>query len=269
MTHFKFMNDIDKNINIAGNKNLFYAAGQGHDLLFFIRLKDLSKYADRESLAKKLARNNFSKLVSHWQEEILKSNDKDLEIMLYGYIAHHVLDSYIHPFVDQVCGVFKKDDKNTWKYNGKHALFESIFDYYLWNPYKHKIAKSSVTNVTKKSLNKIFYDIYKIDNIGNIMGEGLQNMTGFIRLYRLDYLGIKRFGYKILDKISKENSQKYTFLAFKYPKKDIEEVVNRYGHDFNKLYQEALAQSIKIIKEIKKSLDNKKIVDIKYDKPAI
>ena len=44
MTHFKFMADLDKKLDYKGNKKLFYVAGQGHDLLFFVKLKDLKPF---------------------------------------------------------------------------------------------------------------------------------------------------------------------------------------------------------------------------------
>ena len=38
-THFKFMKDLEKKISFNKDKDLFLVAGQGHDLLFFIKLK--------------------------------------------------------------------------------------------------------------------------------------------------------------------------------------------------------------------------------------
>ena len=103
MTHFKFMNDLSKKINFKGNMNLFLMAGQGHDLLFFVRLKDFFNYSKRKEVAKIIAESRFKNLVLEWQKEILKNNDENLKILLYGYIAHHILDSYIHPWINNNC----------------------------------------------------------------------------------------------------------------------------------------------------------------------
>ena len=86
-----------------------------------------------------------SALVIKWQEEIIDTNDEDLEILLYGYIAHHVLDSYIHPWLNNKCNCyFDKLDKNTWENNGRHETLESMLDYLVLNPYEFKMPKIKI-----------------------------------------------------------------------------------------------------------------------------
>ena len=42
-SHFKFMEDLSVNLGFDKPKELFLIAGQGHDLLFFIKLRELNK----------------------------------------------------------------------------------------------------------------------------------------------------------------------------------------------------------------------------------
>lgn len=269
LSHIKFMQDLDKRINVE-NKSLFLISGQGHDLLFFVKLRDLKKFEYRSEIAKVIARNKFNTLVKLWQEEVIKKKNEELEILLYGYIAHHVLDSYIHPWINNDCGFyFDKKNRNTWSSNGKHEMLESILDVLVVNPYKIDIPKVILSKDTINSLNILFKQIYDLDNVGFLMFEGIKNVKGFINLYRKDRLKIKRLGYKIIDLFSKKNWTKYTFLSYNYSNKEKNSVREKYLDKFNELYNEALLESCEMIKEIRKNIANKKIANIAFDKSAI
>ncbi len=269
-THFKFMNELDNKLNFKGDKALFLVAGQGHDLLFFIKLKDFSKFRMRSDIAKKIAKEKFAILVKCWQEEIIRTANAELECLLYGYVAHHVLDAYIHPWINNTCDCyFDKEDEKTWLNNGKHEKLESIIDVLIANPYKQRIPYIKLQEKTINSLNSIFDEVYNIANVGDLYSDGLKAINGFIKVYRNDKLGIKRLGYKFIDLMSKENGQKFEFLSLNYSKKDKVLVKKIYMNEFNKLYDEALKMSEKLILEIENNLEHKKIADIAFDKPAI
>ena len=268
-THFKFMKDLEKKISFNKDKDLFLVAGQGHDLLFFIKLRELKCFGKRNEIVRTIASCNFRDLVIKWQEEIIDTNDEDLEILLYGYIAHHVLDSYIHPWLNNKCNCyFDKLDKNTWENNGRHETLESMLDYLVLNPYEFKMPKIKLKKRTKDSLNNLFKDIYELEDVGSMMLQGVNNMQGFISLYRLDRLGIKKLGYMIIDFLTAKNARKFTFLSFHYSKTMQKEVQDKYLRDFNKLYSAALSEASILILEIMASLENKKVLMITYDKSA-
>ena len=105
LSHFKLMQDLEKKLDID-NKDLFLMAGQGHDLLFFVRLRDLNKFGMRSDIAKDIASQKFKVLIECWQEEVINTNNKELETMLYGYIAHHIMDYYIHPWINKDLGYY-------------------------------------------------------------------------------------------------------------------------------------------------------------------
>ena len=159
-------------------------------------------------------------------------------------------------------------DKNTWKNNGKHETLESMLDYLVLNPYEFKMPKIKLKKRTKDSLNNLFKDIYELEDVGSMMLQGVNNMQGFISLYRLDRLGIKKLGYKIIDFLTAKNARKFTFLSFHYSKTMQKEVQDKYLRDFNKLYSAALSEASILILEIMASLENKKVLMITYDKSA-
>ena len=269
LTHFKLMQDLDKKLDID-NKDLFLIAGQGHDLLFFVRLKDLKQFSKRSNIVSVVASKKFKILIECWQEEVINTNNKELEIMLYGYVAHHIMDYYIHSWINKELGCFfDKKDKLTWKNNGKHEIFESIIDVLVFDYKKFKIPKLSMRNETVKSLDKLFKKIYGIDGFGKLINDGISNVKCFINIYRKDKFKIKRLGYKLIDKFSSKNHTKYVFLSFNYSKKEKENVRNNYLDKFNQLYNLALRDSENMIGDIKKSLQNKKVQIITFDKSAL
>ena len=190
--------------------------------------------------------------------------------MLYGYVAHHIMDYYIHSWINKDLEYFfDKKDKLTWKNNGKHEIFESIIDVLVFDYKKFKIPKLSLENETVKSLDKLFKKIYGIDNVGSLINDGISNVRGFINTYRKDKFKIKRLGYKLIDKLSSKNHTKYVFLSFNYSKKEKKNVRNNYLNKFNQLYNLALRDSENMIGDIKKSLQNKKVQIITFDKSAL
>lgn len=256
-SHFKFMDDLSKKLDFISQKNIFLIAGQGHDLLFFVKLRDFKDFSKQSAIAKTIAKENFAKLIRYWQEEIIETNNEELEYLLYGYIAHHVLDSYIHPWINNMF-YFDKNDKTTWQNNGKHEMLESIIDVLIMNPYKYKIPKVKIGKESIISLNKIFVKTYNIFGMGSLFEDGFNNINGFIRLYRKDRWGIKRIGYNVIDKFSPDNGQKFSFLALNYKEKEKRKVKEAYLVEFTKLYNLALNESLELIGQIHSSLLYKK-----------
>lgn len=252
MTHFKFIEELNKKLKLE-SYNLFLLAGQGHDLLFFIKLYELQNFAKHKKIMNIIADNKFDKTIEIWQKEIIKTKNKNLEIFMYGYIAHHILDHYVHPYINKISNNFKKMN---------HETLESIIDYILLNPYNYKFPKYKLNKEIKDKLNEIFFTTYNIKNIGTYIINGINNLNRFIKIYRLDKFGIKKQTYKLIDGFLKNNKQKYEFLAFRYNEEEIDFVKKNNLKEFNKLYNQALEESIKIIKEIRKNINNKKITKI-------
>ena len=74
---------------------------------------------------------------------------------------------------------------------------------------------------------------------------------------------------KIIDKMSKKDYKKYTFLSFNYSNKEKIRIREKYLEEFRILYDKALDESVGLINKIRKNLANKKIADIAFDKSAI
>lgn len=268
-THLQFMKDLQKRINFISDSDLSVLSGQGHDLLFFIKLRDLKRFKYRKEIMQILAKSRFKDTIIAWQKMLLKTNEEELKVMLYGYVAHHVLDSYIHPWIRKKCeNKLSIEGKNKWDDEERHVILESALDMLILNPYNYRIPKLKLKNKTKDSINVIFKEVYGISHIGDYMAQGLGNIPNFIWLYRIDRWGIKKIFYQLIDKF-RNNKQKYRFLAFNYSKEELVSINKDYFLEFNRLYKSALSTAAIVILEIADSLKHKKIAEIQFDKSAI
>lgn len=281
ITHHKLGIELYDKLNIKLNKDLFILACQGHDLLFFIKLKDLPKSENNSKIVKVLQDNDFDKLVKEYLKVIGENNnDIDLKSFLYGYIVHHIVDSCFHPYIIYETGDYKHTEE-TKKYYGKHHIMESIIDSLMVpdiNNIHKTIPKIKNNKKLKTKTEEVFYDVYNINNVGNLLVNNMKNVKGFLRFYREDKTGMKRLGYLIIDKIL---DKRYEFLSFHYPKGylslDLNQKKDWYNPVDNKkhyssimdLYNESLNKAYEIIKKIDESLENKKTADINLNISAV
>lgn len=204
ITHFEIGKRVLKNLNIKLDKDIFLLACQGHDLLYFIKLKDLPKYDIAKEKAKMLQNEKFKELVIKYNQEIQNSNDIKLKSFLYGYITHHITDSIFHPYIIYESGVYKKT-KETLKYKARHEMLESIIDYKITsdinNVYKD-MPKIKDTAMLKEVTTRVFHEVYNDETVGDTLIKNMNNVRGFLWLYRSDKIKIKRIGYKVIDKIT-------------------------------------------------------------------
>lgn len=281
ITHYKIGKDIANKLNIELNKDIYLLACQGHDLLYFIKLYELPKFKNNSSIVDKLQDTNFNDLVINFERHIIKNDNIDLRSFFYGYITHHIVDSIIHPFIIYHTGEYLHT-KDTKKYQGKHAIMESVIDALLVdninNIYK-EIPKYKRNIELEKECQAIFGEVYSDYVVGKALVNNMQNVRPFLRIYRSDKIGVKRYGYLLVDRLTPFNVE---FLSFNYPKKYITAVnlskkstwynprTNEEHNDsILDLYEKSIDTIIDIIMKIDKSLNNKKEAKIDLDISAI
>jgi len=266
ITHYKIGKLLLSKTDIKLDKKIFILACQGHDLLYFIKLTELSQYNKKAKLAGILQDTKFDSLVEAYEQKII---DHDLDIklksFLYGYITHHLTDSIFHPFINY----FSK------KYN--HALIESIIDVKIVddiNEVLKDLTPLKDIDKLKKETEEVFSEIYQKSGIGRELVTNMNRVRNFIWLYRLDKTGIKKLGYKIIDKITHKY---YEFLSFHYKKTDLawsldekikwrDPVTGDENYSsINDLIEQSLTKITSILNKIDKSLKDKKIADINLD----
>ncbi|MEG1288137.1 MAG: zinc dependent phospholipase C family protein [Bacilli bacterium] len=276
LTHEIFATSFLSKTNIKLDKNLFLLSSQGHDLLYFLNLTDMFKLDKAHDTSLILQEQNFDKLIINYTKLIIdNNNNNELKSFLYGYIIHHLLDSYTHPFIISLSGKFNKNDSLTFKYNGNHEKLESDIDMTLWKYfslnkkiYKEFPKRLFISDTLFSVTEEAFYKTYNIENIGNTLINNLNKVNHFLFLYRSDLLGIKEFCYKLLDSLTKESSTKYTFLSFSSAKKfDVFKKVTwtnpvtkeKCVSSFMDLFDESLKESLSLINKIDESIKLKEI----------
>lgn len=291
ITHAYFANDLydklDKKTknNLKDYKENLKTYSQGHDIFFFtfnvinIKTRKIGNY-----LHKNNTRDFFINMITYIKDNNLQDN---YEIMsfLYGYIAHYVLDSTVHPYVTYKSGIFKRKKKETYKYNSKHNNLESYIDAYMINkrenmiPNKFKIHKLCFNTKVSKELSKLidytFYKTYGFKHMSLYVKEGILNMKISYRLLRYDPFKIKKKIYNTVDKILPKSIKKTSPISFAYTLDNDEYYLNlnhkkwnhprykdeTYTYSFLDLYNNALDKTIYIINNVNNILYNNK--DIK------
>ena len=173
--------------------------------------------------------------MSHTQEFFVRTvhsifdngylNDSDVMSYLFGYICHYYLDLYAHPFIYYKSGIFKKDDKNTYCYNGKHEEFEYNIDLYMINKrenvksssfkiYNHLFDVSSFSSALKKVIDDSIGEIYECKDACKLYLSSFRYMKMFFHFFNYDSLGIKLKIYRIIDKITPASFKRLEELSF-------------------------------------------------------
>ena len=296
VTHAYFALDIYDKLDNESKKRLNYDTeylkifSQGPDPFHFYNLALPIKGKNvRKNYVRKLHDTNTKKffitLISEIKNQNLK-NDSQIISFLYGFIAHYVLDSTIHPYIIYKTGIYEKNNVNTKKYRSLHNDMELYLDGYLifqrertqiknFKMYNFCFNINSLNLKTKNLLDKVIKEVYDLDDFSKLYFKSIKQMKAINRLFRYDRTGIKKKVYIALDKILPKKQLKKEQLSYyiNYKKKlhylNIEK--NEWNHPFDKyetynysfieLYHIALNKAVNIINSVNEVLYNKK--DIK------
>ena len=248
---------------------------QGHDALFFSDFWKLWNFNSKREKAIYLQDHKFqdfgvemAELLKNWNLD----DSKTLKLLLYGYIIHHILDSYTHPYIiyeTQAIG------------GGMHELVESYIDKYMIEQREvmnsgnfkiHKmIAKPPRFNEAEIDLvNEAFFYTYAYEQFGKTYVDALNQVNLFLRLFRYDPTRIKDWGYGLIDKTDLI-SLKFSFLSYNHDYSGFEPYLNEEHRkwfnpcdenlsstsSFFELYWQAAEVAAKIISELEMAINDK------------
>lgn len=288
LTHQKFAKDIQKleeqnTTSIICNKELYELACQGHDLGYFSKWYNLILRSKTHHFAIQYLQNcNFVDYVYSYIFYIKENNlteNIDVKNFLYGYISHHYLDVYLHPYIDYEAGVYDKKKKETHKYIGKHNMLETQIDkIILEKEYpgkgihqcvnKHVKISKEIIKANEFAFDKVYHNAY----FGKLFVEAMNDVYSFLKLFRNDRFGIEKRMYHLLDNVFFEKigiETRISFLSFHFTNtltdEDLKE--NKMWRDpvtgeesylsFWEIYQNALEFCYNILKELEELITNK------------
>lgn len=295
ITHAYFGEDIynrlpsDIKLKIKDYKTSLMMFSQSMDSLMFYNILSPLKGKNIRDLASVFHNNKVNIFFNNLIEYIKKKklyNDPQTLAFLYGLIAHHSLDSTIHPFVFFKTGDFNKNDPNTYKYNGLHTYMETYIDNYMLekrntnvNNFKIQEFCFDIKPFSKELIDAIDYSFentYSINNMSKKYYKSLKQMKTFLVLFRFDNHGIKKLGYKTIDFFTPKKLFRFNSLSYKLDNFDNYNFLNNkhkvwtYPIDsnlkstkcFDQLYNDALNNSLNIIKELNLYFFKNKHIDI-------
>lgn len=274
-THYKFGQDVlqklNKNLQKEINENINYynMFNQGFDNLYY-SLKNWQHYREFGSSSHKHDIDTFFYYAFNYIKDNKLENNSKVTNLIYGFINHYTLDTIIHPFINS----------HVKKLNIIHAKMELMLDLYLYieyprlkwqNKYYKKILpKVKFTKELNDLMNYIFENTYNEKNISKIYNNSYHNSYYLFKYFVSDMHNIKRFFYKIIDKLFKkkkiilaQNTFNQDFdirilnenkLKWSHPKNKNE----IYNYSFEELYNKARILATKLNKEAYQVLHNKK-----------
>jgi hypothetical protein len=200
---------------LMGHKEILKTSAQNMDVLYFYNITNLKKGKKIRKFGRYFHGNNvynfFSTLINYIKYNGYQYNP-DVMAFLYGMLSHYVLDSTMHPYVTYKTGLFKKEDKNTYKYNHLHADLEAYFDNYLIRlkenivPHKFKCYQYcfNVERLDKDLIEVMdftYKEVFGISNFHEYYLKSIKQMNFFFKVFRYDPTGIKKSFYQRLFKL--------------------------------------------------------------------
>ena len=284
-------NRLDNKIKKLIRKDLEYykVFCQGPDVFYFYNLfvgkKHKKVYKLGYDMHKYNSRNFFISVIEYITLNNLKDNGQVMSF-LYGHMCHYFLDTACHPFIYYKTGKLRKNDKNTYKYNTKHADMEFFIDRFLINkkesvsPNKFKVHKMFLNiNYFNEDLAKMVNEIINYKNASNIYLKSIKDMRLFFRLACYDRFKIKYYIYRFIDiitgiKVTKtiqfsyagdyENNINYLNLEKKEWNHPCDKSIIS-NKSFFDLYDDALSECVNAISQVTAIIDSGKFDKKKLD----
>ena len=195
---------------------------QGHDLFIyhnFYRISSSRQLAKNVQNSNQLQNYSFPEFIysylKHAQQMGVLEHEQILLFLSPGYIAHHILDAYTHPFIIYQAGDHVRDRNNsTWM----HGIIENYIDIFM-------MEQGELTDLQKAQIFKLFSFSQKdIDPVlpiildaslkethglktgGAEMCRALSQVSLFMRMFKHDPTGFKRIVFDFADPFLKGTS---------------------------------------------------------------
>lgn len=271
---YNFTSKSFKNVYPQDFYNQHSVFSQGHDALFFSEFWNLYDFNKKRNKAIYLQDHLFQELCVNFAYllKLHKLRDsKNLKLLLYGYIAHHILDSYVHPYI-----IYETEE------NRMHELVETYFDKYMIlqrekkDSYNYKVHKMipkppKLSGQEIELINEVFFKTYGFEKFGKTYIEALNQVNLFLRLFRYDPTGIKNLCYCLIDKINLTDL-KFSFLSYNHDYRNFDQYLNEEHNlwfnpsepnanitsinSFIELYELATKRSSKIISYLEEAIND-------------
>ena len=278
---------LDKKVQRTIDLKRFYTFAQASDPFMFFYISFNKKGKEIRKL-QKIAHTEktflfFLNTINYIKDKKYYK-DKDTLAFLYGFIAHYILDSTVHPLVVYKTGYFDKNNKSSYKYNGLHTYMETYIDNYLLEKrnlelnFNKYIYTKSFSNNLNDTIDYSFKKTYYKENISIIYFKALKQMKFALNSFRKDTIGIKASIYSFLDKFNSEKTFKFKTISYNLDDFDMYDFLNlnhktwnypvdkniKKNSSFNDLYLESVNKTYYIINNLNDYFFNNKKIDLQF-----
>lgn len=296
VTHAYFGMDVYNNLPIGlkellmDEKKDLRMFAQGMDPFFFYHKISLKNGKKQQDFALYFHTNKtrefFINLVNY-----IKYNNyyqiPDVMAYLYGFIAHYVLDSTIHPYVFYKTGEWKKTDKETYKYRGLHHNMEVFLDNYLISKreqekvhsfkfYDYCFEFKPFSKELEEVIDYAFKETFGINEMSNFYKQALKDMHFALKYFRYDKTGVKRMVYTTCEAITPKFFFPFSVISYHISTDDKKNYLNldkqewchpclkreKHTDSFDELYDKSLQEALDIIKKVNAYIKDTKKVDL-------
>lgn len=296
VTHAYFGMDVYNNLPIGlkellmDEKKDLRMFAQGMDPFFFYHKISLKNGKKQQDFALYFHTNKtrefFINLVNY-----IKYNNyyqiPDVMAYLYGFIAHYVLDSTIHPYVFYKTGEWKKTDKETYKYRGLHHNMEVFLDNYLISKreqekvhsfkfYDYCFEFKHFSKELEEVIDYAFKETFGINEMSNFYKQALKDMHFALKYFRYDKTGVKRMVYTTCEAITPKSFFPFSVISYHISTDDKKNYLNlnkeewchpclkreKHTDSFDELYDKSLQEALDIIKKVNAYIKDTKKVDL-------
>jgi hypothetical protein len=218
-------------------------------------------------------------IIKEIKEKKLENNEQVIAY-LYGSITHYILDTTCHPFIFYKTGVFRKNEKWTYKYRGEHTRIEKTIDCILYEKYYKKryntcdinkeiIGNPKFTQELKDTIADVYEKTYGIKNIGEEYERSISDAKFINRTVTKDRLGIKKGLYLSIDTLFNHHFGNLAAYSTHLPKPNLD-FMNyerkewnhpcnkkiKFTYSFEDLFNQSILKCVKLIEDVNKVLFN-------------
>lgn len=268
------LNNSDLKINSI-NANIF---AQGHDLLLYL---EIYNFLNNRNISLTLSNHGLQEFVYNYLKYSMNDGsiyDKEqVKLFLYGYLSHHILDSYFHPFIMQYAKDYLPVKGEKWLHGKIETLYDTKFlynglkenmrEYKLYRDF-HYIDIASLD--IKKCVDKAAFDTYKIKNIGKKFSKSFKSLEDYVHLYRYDPYKLKYYFAKITDPIVRMGADDFFYNPDNL--KELEQYKNEEHHlwindysleksfdNFDDIYNKSLNNTLNVFCDLENLLKENNI----------
>lgn len=220
--HAKLAKEIQKSHKQTLNSEVVLLGSQGPDPMYYGFVhkyhKDYRFFADR--MHDTDTNGLFEAMFSYAKEH------PSLEVYSYmiGFLCHFALDVKIHPYVYHHVGQYDELDTKTHHMRGLHLKFERSIDAMLIehdtkDKAHHYPLQKNVFPIKEvpKELQKFYQHLmderYQFSDGASMIENSVQSMYRVLRYIVQDKTGIKKLGYKLLDRIFSKEDMYFSDLS--------------------------------------------------------